>query len=90
MVAPRTWDPNLLCIVPGRSFRSRGRGRRQRRSDNLGIGHSTRLVGIHAPTFEFNPLTPAEIDAMKIFLLFGLLLLFAAECWRDLTSLRDR
>ena len=42
------------------------------------------------PTFEFNPLTPAEIDAMKIFLLFGLLLLFAAECWRDLTSLRDR
>ena len=49
MVAPRTWDPNLLCIVPGRSFRSRGRGRRQRRSDSLGIGHSTRLVGVHAP-----------------------------------------
>jgi peptidoglycan/LPS O-acetylase OafA/YrhL len=39
------------------------------------------------PSFEFNPLTPAEIDAMTMFLLLGLLLLFAAESCRELVSL---
>jgi hypothetical protein len=42
------------------------------------------------PTFEFNSLTPTEIYAIKMFLLFGLLLLFAAECWRDIVSLSKR
>ncbi len=39
------------------------------------------------PSFEFNPLTPAEIDAMTMFLLLGLLLLFAAESCREFASL---
>jgi K+-sensing histidine kinase KdpD len=44
------------------------------------------------PSFEFNPLTPAEVDAMTMFLLLGLLLLFAAESCREFASLsrRDR
>ncbi len=39
------------------------------------------------PSFEFNALTPAEIDAMTMFLLLGVLLLFAAESCRELASL---
>ena len=39
------------------------------------------------PSFEFNRLTPAEIDAMTMFLLLGLLLLFAAESCREFASL---
>jgi hypothetical protein len=44
------------------------------------------------PSFEFNPLTPAEGHAMTMFLFFGVLLLFAAESCRDLASLykKDR
>jgi hypothetical protein len=58
IVAPRNRDSNLLCVVPGRSFRSRGRGRRQRRSDSLGLGHSARLVGIHAPNIRVQSSDP--------------------------------
>jgi K+-sensing histidine kinase KdpD len=39
------------------------------------------------PSFEFNTLTPADIDAIKMFLLLGLPLLFAAESCREFVSL---
>jgi K+-sensing histidine kinase KdpD len=39
------------------------------------------------PSFEFNRLTPADVDAMTMFLLLGLLLLFAAESCREFVSL---
>ncbi len=42
------------------------------------------------PSFEFNSLTPADIDAITTFLLVGLLLLFAAESCREFASMYRR